>query len=321
MHASTWSSFWFKYPQKAPSVRIPTIPANIVSGREIISPWSPACFAWFRGCTWLATCYFMVFADNIRSKNRKSDFWYSIFLVKGWRHLFAHIYFSTASRWATLTSCVFHALLSQPCLDNYSHLLLWYLHWELAPSLEWWCLFVYFPKSQIKVIILIPFRSFYMPAILFLGIWFAANVLWYQILWVKNTASDRHCLLGTHRRICLWIDRRNMFQTHYTIRLTDHPSGIILVFHLGCLSCFYGHGVGQSFQRFHLNRMIIPQAHYDELIEFLHAKGRANDWPQASFQISGNWYRKPLHTFILAGNDDFTPERKVKAAKSRHLHQ
>ena len=86
---------------------------------------------------------------------------------------------------------------------------------------------------------------------------------------------------------------------------------------IGCfivlLVLFYGHGEGQTLPMIPFESDDNTTSTYDELIEFYTQV--ANDWPQASLQISGKTdIGKPLHTFILAGNDDFTPE-KSKAAK------
>ena len=168
-----------------------TIPANIVSGRDYIT----LITSMFLHGSWMHLIgnmlFLWVFGDNIEAKIGSVRF-LIFYILGGLAASFAHIYFSTASVSYADIMC-FPCSLSQPCLDNYSppSAVVHSLGASGAIAAVMGAYLYIFPKSQIKVIILILFRSFYMPAILFLGIWFVQQ-MFYGIgsFGVKNTASD-----------------------------------------------------------------------------------------------------------------------------------
>lgn len=117
--------------------------------------------------------FLWVFADNIEAKIGSLKF--LLFYISGGLFAsFAHIYFSTYSEELSMITC-FPCAIDNPCSsDNIS------ISSAVIPSLGasgaisavMGAYLLMFPKSKIKVIVLILFRSFYVPALVFLGLWF-----------------------------------------------------------------------------------------------------------------------------------------------------
>ena len=120
--------------------------------------------------------FLWVFADNIEAKVGNIPF--LIFYIAG--GIFAsaaHIYFSARGANLELITCEL-CNVPLPCNENQSP------HASIIPTLGasgsisavMGAYLLMFPKSQIKVLILLFFRSFHVPAILFLILWFGQQL-------------------------------------------------------------------------------------------------------------------------------------------------
>ncbi|MEZ4910892.1 MAG: rhomboid family intramembrane serine protease [Saprospiraceae bacterium] len=168
-----------------------TIPADIVKGDHYLTLLT----SMFMHGSWMHLIgnmlFLWVFADNIEAKIGSVKF-LVFYLLGGLAASFAHIYFSTANASFADIAC-YPCSMTIPCPDQMVP------HSSVIPSLGasgaiaavMGAYLYLFPKSQIKVIILILFRSFYMPAILFLGIWFVQQMFYgLGSLSVQTSASD-----------------------------------------------------------------------------------------------------------------------------------
>ncbi len=116
--------------------------------------------------------FLWVFADNIEAKI--GNFYFILFYIAGGLFAtFAHIYASTLGYESGSIACAICNEVN-PCGDNAN------IHPAVIPSLGasgaisavMGAYLVMFPKSQIRVLVLIFFRSFQVPALIFLGLWF-----------------------------------------------------------------------------------------------------------------------------------------------------
>lgn len=116
--------------------------------------------------------FLWVFADNIEAKIGSLQF--TIFYLAGGLFAsFAHIYFSTSGVELSQITCM-PCSQTNPCADgvNISNAVIPSLGASGAISAVLGAYLLMFPKSQIKVLVLLFFRSFYVPALVFLGLWF-----------------------------------------------------------------------------------------------------------------------------------------------------
>lgn len=120
--------------------------------------------------------FLWVFADNIEAKIGSFKF-LMFYLAGGLFASFAHIYFSLDAYDATQISCM-PCSLTYPCGDDalVSSAVIPSLGASGAISAVMGAYLLMFPKSQIKVLVLILFRSFYVPALVFLGLWFVQQL-------------------------------------------------------------------------------------------------------------------------------------------------
>jgi membrane associated rhomboid family serine protease len=148
------------------------IPIDIVQGQSYTTILSSI----FMHGSWMHLIgnmlFLWVFADNIEAKIGSLKF-LIFYLAGGFFASFAHIYFSTFSADISTISCL-PCSFSNPCTDsNYiSPAVIPSLGASGAISAVMGAYLLMFPKSQIKVLVLLFFRAFYVPAILFLGLWF-----------------------------------------------------------------------------------------------------------------------------------------------------
>ncbi|MCZ2100826.1 MAG: rhomboid family intramembrane serine protease [Chitinophagales bacterium] len=117
--------------------------------------------------------FLWVFADNIEAKIGSLKF--AIFyIIGGIIANFAHIYFSTYSTDLSQIQCLPCSMLV-PCDDETIQIAtaaIPTLGASGAIAAVLGAYLVMFPKSKIKILVMFLFRSFYLPAIAFLGIWF-----------------------------------------------------------------------------------------------------------------------------------------------------
>lgn len=116
--------------------------------------------------------FLWVFADNIEAKI--GSFRFLIFYLSGGLAAsFAHIYFSTVSSELAMISCL-PCSMSDPCGDlaQISSSVIPSLGASGAISAVMGAYLLMFPSSKIKVLVVILFTSFEVPALVFLGIWF-----------------------------------------------------------------------------------------------------------------------------------------------------
>lgn len=168
-----------------------TIPIDIISGQNYVT----LITSMFMHGGWMHLIgnmlFLWVFADNIEAK--VGNFYFIIFYIAGGLFAsFAHIYASTLGYDTGSISC-FLCNTSNPCNESIQP------HAAVIPSLGasgaisavMGTYLIMFPKSKIKVLVLIFFRSFYMPAIIFLGIWFAQQLFsGFGSLGPANAASE-----------------------------------------------------------------------------------------------------------------------------------
>ncbi len=116
--------------------------------------------------------FLWVFADNIEAKIGSVKF-LLYYLAGGLFATFTHIYFTTLGINASDIMC-YPCLQNQDCSTNNEYLsaTIPSLGASGAISAIMGTYLLMFPKSQIKVLVIIFFRSFYVPAFLFLGLWF-----------------------------------------------------------------------------------------------------------------------------------------------------
>ena len=116
--------------------------------------------------------FLWVFADNIEAKIGSVKF-LIFYLLGGLVASFVHIYFSTVPSEISQIACL-PCSLSNPCADgvHISSAVIPSLGASGAISAVMGAYLLMFPKSQIKVLVLILFRSFYVPALVFLVLWF-----------------------------------------------------------------------------------------------------------------------------------------------------
>ena len=121
--------------------------------------------------------FLWVFGDNIEAKVGSLKF-LIFYLAGGIFASFAHIYFSTAGMDLSQITC-FPCSPTNPCSEgvNISVAVIPSLGASGAISAVMGAYLLMFPKSQIKVLVLIFFRSFYVPALVFLGLWFIQQLL------------------------------------------------------------------------------------------------------------------------------------------------
>jgi membrane associated rhomboid family serine protease len=149
-----------------------TIPIDIISGQN----YSTLISSMFMHGGWMHLIgnmlFLWVFADNIEA--RVGNFYFVLFYIAGGLFAsFVHVYASTFGYDSGSISCQL-CNTTNPCDENSSP------HTAVIPSLGasgaisavMGAYLIMFPKSKIKVLVLVFFRSFYMPALIFLGIWF-----------------------------------------------------------------------------------------------------------------------------------------------------
>jgi membrane associated rhomboid family serine protease len=120
--------------------------------------------------------FLWVFADNIEAK--VGNFTFLLFYIAGGLFAsFAHIYFSTVSSDLTQIVCA-PCSTNMPCDENLnvSSAVIPSLGASGAISAVMGAYLLMFPSSKIKVLVLLFFRSFYVPALVFLGLWFVQQL-------------------------------------------------------------------------------------------------------------------------------------------------
>jgi len=135
--------------------------------------------------------FLWVFADNIEAKIGSMKF-LIFYLLGGFFASFVHIYFSTIGTELSQISCL-PCSISNPCGEGIpiSSAVIPSLGASGAISAVMGAYLLMFPKSQIKVLVLIIFRSFYVPALVFLGLWFIQQLFsGFGSLGPTNAASE-----------------------------------------------------------------------------------------------------------------------------------
>ncbi|MFZ1750141.1 MAG: rhomboid family intramembrane serine protease [Saprospiraceae bacterium] len=149
-----------------------TIPIDIVQGNSYYTLLTSL----FMHGSWMHLIgnmlFLWVFADNIEAKIGSVKF-LIFYLLGGFFASFAHIYFSTVGAELSQIVCL-PCSSSNPCAQgmHISSAVIPSLGASGAISAVMGAYLLLFPKSQIKVLVLIFFRSFYVPALVFLGLWF-----------------------------------------------------------------------------------------------------------------------------------------------------
>ena len=149
-----------------------TIPIDIIKGEGYYTLLSSL----FMHGSWMHLIgnmlFLWVFADNIEAKIGSLKF-LIFYMAGGFIASFTHIYFSTLGSEIIMISCLPCSDLN-PCAEGVpiSSAVIPSLGASGAISAVMGAYLLMFPKSQIKVLVLILFRSFYVPTILFLGLWF-----------------------------------------------------------------------------------------------------------------------------------------------------
>jgi membrane associated rhomboid family serine protease len=168
-----------------------TIPYNIIKGEDYLT----LITSMFMHGGWMHLIgnmlFLWVFADNIEAKI--GNLYFVIFYVAGGLAAsFAHILASTLGAETGQIAC-FLCDTTSPCSDNATP------HSSVIPSLGasgalsavMGAYLVMFPKSKIKVLILLFFRSFFVPAFVFLGLWFVQQLIsGFGSIGPANTASQ-----------------------------------------------------------------------------------------------------------------------------------
>ena len=149
-----------------------TIPMDIINGESYHTLVS----AIFMHGSWMHLIgnmlFLWVFADNIEAKIGSINF-LVFYMAGGFIASFTHIYFSTLGSEINQITCL-PCSDYNPCADGMqiSAAVIPSLGASGAISAVMGAYLLMFPKSRIKVLVLLLFRSFYVPAILFLGLWF-----------------------------------------------------------------------------------------------------------------------------------------------------
>lgn len=152
------------------------IPLNIIEGTQYHTLISSL----FLHGSWMHLLgnmlFLWVFADNIESKIGSFKF-LLFYILGGLVASFAHIYFSTTPHELQNISCL-PCSVNNPCNVDMvvSSAVIPSLGASGAISAVMGAYLLMFPKSQIKVLVLILFRSFYVPALVFLLLWFGQQV-------------------------------------------------------------------------------------------------------------------------------------------------
>ena len=156
-----------------------TIPSDIIQGRSLHTLIS----SMFLHGSWMHLLgnmvFLWVFADNIEARIGSVPF-LIFYLLGGLIAGFSHIWFSTYNVDLTQIQCLPCSLIN-PCGDSEEHVAA-----AVIPSLGasgaiaavLGAYLTMFPSSRIRVLVLILFRSFYLPAIVFLGIWFIQQLFY-----------------------------------------------------------------------------------------------------------------------------------------------
>lgn len=167
------------------------IPQNIYEGRD----YGTLVTSIFMHGSWMHLfgnmLFLWVFADNIEAKIGSVNF-LIFYLAGGLAASFAHIYFSGVGSELSMMSCTPCSNLS-PCDVGsvISPALIPSLGASGAISAVMGAYLLMFPHSQIRVLVLIFFRSFYVPALLFLVLWFVQQLFaGVGTLGPHNAASD-----------------------------------------------------------------------------------------------------------------------------------
>jgi membrane associated rhomboid family serine protease len=135
--------------------------------------------------------FLWVFADNIEAKVG-SLYFIIFYLAGGFFASFAHVFSSTLGYDGSQIACLL-CNTPNPCNDSIqaNAAVIPSLGASGAISAVMGAYLVMFPKSQIKVLVLIFFRSFLMPAILFLGLWFLQQLFsGFGSIGPANSASE-----------------------------------------------------------------------------------------------------------------------------------
>jgi membrane associated rhomboid family serine protease len=153
-----------------------TIPIEIIKGDDYHTLLS----SMFMHGSWMHLIgnmlFLWVFADNIEAKI--GNFYFVLFYISGgFIASFAHIYASTIGYDGGAIACLLCDT-ANPCDENSV------LNPAVIPSLGasgaiaavMGAYMIMFPKSKIRVLILILFTSFYIPSFVFLGIWFVQQL-------------------------------------------------------------------------------------------------------------------------------------------------
>lgn len=153
------------------------IPYDIVKGDNLLTLFSSI----FMHGSWMHLIgnmlFLWVFADNIEAKIGSFKF-LLFYLGGGLIASFAHIFFSIVGTDLAQITC-FPCASFDTCPEggNIVSAVIPSLGASGAISAVMGAYLLMYPKSQIKVLVLILFRSFHVPAILFLGIWFGQQLL------------------------------------------------------------------------------------------------------------------------------------------------
>jgi membrane associated rhomboid family serine protease len=156
--------------------QLSTIPLDIVKGDGYYTLLSSI----FMHGSWMHLIgnmlFLWVFADNIEVKIGNVSF-LIFYLLGGLVASLTHIYFSTAGSELSQIACM-PCSVTDPCQTgvHISSAVIPSLGASGAISAVMGAYLVMFPKSQIKVLVLLIFRSFYVPALVFLGLWFVQQL-------------------------------------------------------------------------------------------------------------------------------------------------
>lgn len=152
------------------------IPMDIIKGDSYFTLFS----SMFMHGSWMHLLgnmlFLWVFADNIEAKVGSFNF-LLFYLAGGIVASFAHIYFSTAGAELSQIACL-PCSEANPCGEgmNISSAVIPSLGASGAISAIMGAYLLMFPKSKVKVLVLIFFQSFYVPALIFLGLWFVQQL-------------------------------------------------------------------------------------------------------------------------------------------------
>ena len=148
------------------------IPIDIINGEGYLTLFTSL----FMHGSWMHLIgnmlFLWVFADNIEAKIGSSMF-LVFYLAGGLFASFGHIYFSAVNADISQLNCM-PCSLNNPCSENMkvSASVMPSLGASGAISAVMGSYLLMFPASKIKVLVLILFRSFHIPALVFLILWF-----------------------------------------------------------------------------------------------------------------------------------------------------